>query len=160
VVEVAEDRQTAKGVWYTAGIVGGFKNDKGTFMWMFEKYGVDFVFEDGKWKVWHMHVYTDTSWPLGGSIAGGRGETVGSESASSAAGKGKMMAPAAGSAMSIGIKQPPDIAEKNYIEVSPTTEVMLVPRPPEPYKTWNDTWSYTDPNEYQMFKGIYKEYKK
>jgi len=155
VVEVAGDRQTAKGVWYTPGIVGGFKDDKGNFMWMFEKYGVDFVFEDGKWKVWHMHVYTDTAWPLGGTIASGAGPTeiMGTESTA-------VTGSDSSSAMAIGMKRPPDISKKNYFEVSPTTEVMLVPRPPEPYQTWSDTWSYTDPNEYEMFKGPYKEYKK
>lgn len=158
VVEVAGDRQTAKGVWYTPGIVGGFKDGKGNFSWMFEKYGVDFVFEDGKWKVWHMHVYTDTAWPVGGAITagGGMGEMMGSESA---AATGEKKAPEASKDVT-GMGRAPDIAKKNYIETSPTTEVMLVPRPPEPYQTWSDTWSYTDPNEFEMFKGTYKEYKK
>jgi len=161
VVEVAEDRQTAKGVWYTPGIVGGFKDEKANFMWMFEKYGVDFVFENGEWKIWHMHVYTDTSWPLDGTISSraGMGEMIGSESAAAASKETDAQVAGSSSAMMIGMKQPADISKKNYIEVSPTTEVMLVPRPPEPYMTWSDTWSYTDPNEYEMFKGAYKEYK-
>ena len=112
---------------------------------MFEKYGVDFVLEDGVWKIWHMHVYTDTAWSLGGKISaspGGMGgpppggsptpqaETVGSETASAPA-------PMKG----------PDIDKVNYKELSPTTEIVLVPRPPVPYKTWKDTWSYVDPGE-------------
>jgi hypothetical protein len=35
VVEVARDRKTAKGVWYTPGVVGGF--DINSFNWMFER---------------------------------------------------------------------------------------------------------------------------
>jgi hypothetical protein len=158
VVEVAGDRQTAKGVWYTPGIVGGFKDGKGNFMWMFEKYGVDFVFEDGNWKIWHMHVYTDTTWALDGTIEAkkGMGETMGSEAkAVTGDAKAKEAAPAP-----TGMNHPPDIAKQNYFEVTPTTVPVFVPRPPEPYQTWTDTWSYTDPNEYDMFKGTYKEYKK
>jgi hypothetical protein len=30
----------------------------------------------------------------------------------------------------------------------------------DPYQTWSDTWSYTDPNEFEMFKGTCKEYEK
>ena len=25
--------------------------------WCYEKYGVDFIREDGAWKIWHMHVF-------------------------------------------------------------------------------------------------------
>jgi len=146
VVEVAADGKTAKGVWYTPGIVGSFKGEEGDFNWMFEKYGVDFIREDGVWKVWHMHVYTDTAWPVGGKITAGggmggpppgddqappqQGETVGSEAAT-------MPMPMKG----------PDKSEVNYKELSPTTEIVLVPRPPVPYKTWSETWSYVDPGE-------------
>lgn len=158
VVEVAGDRQTAKGVWYTPGIVGGFSGEKGNFMWMFEKYGVDFIMEDGEWKVWHMHVYTDAAWPLDGTIVAGAGigEMFGSESESATDDSMGEQSPEAATGMNF----PPDIAKENYYTVTPTTEVVFVPRPPEPYETWNDTWSYTDPNEYDTFKGVYKEYKK
>ena len=36
--------------------------------WIFLKYGIDFVKEDGKWKIWHMHTFVifvcpyDKSW--------------------------------------------------------------------------------------------------
>ena len=158
VVEVAGDRQTAKGVWYTPGIVGGFSGGEGNFMWMFEKYGVDFIMEDGEWKIWHMHVYTDVTWPVGGKIEarGGTGDLIGPEAA---AVTGEQDAPEVSENVS-STKRPWDIEKENYMAASPRTEVMLVPRPPEPYETWSDTWSYTDPNEYEMFKGSYKEYKK
>ena len=145
VVEVAVDRKTAKGVWYTPGIVGAFQNGESNFNWMFERYGVDFVLEDGVWKIWHMHVYTDTAWPLDGKISaspGGMGgpppggaptpqaETVGAE--------------AAGAPVPM---KGPDISRVNYKELSPDTEIVLVPRPPVPYNSWKDTWSYVDPGE-------------
>jgi hypothetical protein len=149
VVEVAEDRQTAKGVWYTPGVVGSFKEGKGNFNWMFEKYGVDFVMENGEWKIWHMHVYTDTAWPLGGEITAKQGGPAGAPGGSSGGspdaksetvGKEAQSAPA-------GPMKSPDKAFQNYKELSPDTEIVLVPRPPVPYKTWSETWSYVDTGE-------------
>lgn len=159
VVEVAGDRQTAKGVWYTPGIIGGFRDGKGNFAWMFEKYGVDFIMEDGEWKIWHMHVYTDTAWPLAGTIEadGNIDEMMGSESDAMT---DEETGDSGVANFDPSMMKSADILKQNYIEVSPTTEVMLVPRPPEPYETWSDTWSYTDPNEFEIFSGLYKEYKK
>lgn len=37
---------------------------------VFKKYGVDFIREDGVWKIWHMHVYSDTGWSKGEEIYG------------------------------------------------------------------------------------------
>jgi hypothetical protein len=151
VVEVAGDRQTAKGVWYTPGVVGSFKDSKGDFNWMFEKYGVDFVMENGEWKIWHMHVYTDTAWPVGGAITARQGGPGGAP----AQGGGQGAAPAAkaeksgkeaGSAPT-GQMKAPDKAVQNYKELSPDTEIVLVPKPPVPYKTWNETWSYVADGE-------------
>ena len=33
--------------------------------WMYERYAVDFVFENGGWKIWHFFVGTDFSFPAG-----------------------------------------------------------------------------------------------
>jgi len=126
VIEVAGDRKTAKGVWYSPGIVGAFGDGPVDFMWLFEKFGVDFVMEDGKWKIWHMHIYTDTAWAVGGKIRSSGGGIDFSD---------------------ISKIRTPDNAEENYRQLSPTTEMVLVPRPPEPYQTWADTWSYVDPGE-------------
>jgi hypothetical protein len=157
VVEIAEDRKTAKGIWYTPGIVGAYSADgKNNSQWMWEKYGVDFVMEKGKWKVWHMKVYTDFSTPVGEAIGtmgappgGGSapaakapgttpekqnaGETIGSELGPQGAG-----APGPGW----------DYTYKNqYKGWSKDSIVEIRPRPPKPYKTWSETWSYTDEGE-------------
>ena len=127
IIEVAGDRKTAKGVWYTpAGIVGAFKDEPVSFNWMFEKYGVDFVMEDGKWKIWHMHIYTDIAWAIGGKIRSSGGGVDFTDLSNTAV---------------------PDKIEDNYKQLSPSTEMVMVPRPPEPYETWADTWSYVDPGE-------------
>lgn len=63
VIEIAGDGKTAKGVWYSPGIglTPHFRDGKvkveGIFFW--EKYGADFVKEDGRWKIWHMQMVYD-----------------------------------------------------------------------------------------------------
>jgi hypothetical protein len=140
VVEVAADGETAKGIWYTPGIAGFFKEGKGNFNWMFEKYAVDFIREDGVWKVWHMHVYSDIGWSLGEAIdadgsMGGVPEVLKT--------LGSLGVPADGPAP----KVVPETPGERYKTLTPTTEIELRPRPPVPYNTWSETWSYADPGE-------------
>ena len=70
-VEVAVDGQTAQGLWYSPGAVGGVHPDgTASGMLMYEKYGVDFIKEDGEWKIWHLFVGTDFSTPPGEGFGG------------------------------------------------------------------------------------------
>lgn len=55
VIEVAGDGRTAKGVWDSFGASVNGPDDIGG--WLAVKYGVDFVKEDGVWKIWHLQVY-------------------------------------------------------------------------------------------------------
>jgi hypothetical protein len=126
IIEVAGDGKTAKGMWYSPGQVTEIGPDgKPMAMWMWEKYGADFVKEDGKWKLWHIHVYTDFAVPPGKS----------------------WIDPSTGSDFSSGdtVERPsemkPDIAKVTYKEWSPTTVPQLTPMP-EPYYTFSETFSY------------------
>lgn len=56
VIEVADDGQTAKCFWYSPGMVCE-TGQSGNSIW--EAYGVDFVKENGEWKMWHLHMFTD-----------------------------------------------------------------------------------------------------
>ena len=58
IIEVAEDGQTAKCFWYTPGMIK--ETDQNAYS-TWESYGVDFVKEDGEWKIWHLHMFTDFS---------------------------------------------------------------------------------------------------
>ena len=56
ILEVAQDGQTAKGVWMSPGhetvpghLPGGH--------WVWGRYAIDFVKEDGEWKIWHLWFY-------------------------------------------------------------------------------------------------------
>jgi SnoaL-like domain len=61
VIEVAGDLRTAKATWVSPGhetmsfSAGGEKTPEAFWAWC--KYGCDFVVEDGRWKIWHLHVY-------------------------------------------------------------------------------------------------------
>jgi hypothetical protein len=67
-IEVAEDCQTAKGLWLSPGHETPLQDGKLRPKWMWGKFGADFIKEDGEWKIWHYHWYDtfmtpfETSW--------------------------------------------------------------------------------------------------
>jgi hypothetical protein len=126
IIVIADDRKTAKGVWYTPGMVGGYRAGS----WLWERYGVDFVHENGNWKIWHLHVYTDfgAQASLGGGMGGPPGGGAGGPPR--------------------GMAKPSYDAKVGYRELGANSYPVLVPRPPEPYGTFSETWSYADPEEY------------
>jgi hypothetical protein len=66
VIEIAEDGQRAKVVWVSPGHET-FPVAKGPpkAHWSWGQYAVDFRKEDGKWKIWHLHVRTTFRTPFG-----------------------------------------------------------------------------------------------
>ena len=62
VIEVAADGRTAKGVWDSFGPNINSGSDIGNWLWV--KYAVDFIKEDGAWKIWHMQVYALFNTPV------------------------------------------------------------------------------------------------
>lgn len=116
IIEVAEDLQTARGLWLSPGQETFAEDGKGEATWAWSQIGADFIQEeDGSWKVWRMRVYPvfqapyKTGWvdvpPYEGSLAEDHCD------------------------------RPPRDAI-NYCEdyVYPATE----PLPPTPYKTYDD----------------------
>jgi len=125
VIEVAEDGKTAKGAWISPGHLTTPSNGKLQAYWFWERYGVDFVKEDGKWKIWHFRVYTDFKTPYEKSWV---------ENA---------LNPPPPPPDTKGFpkpNRPPSIP--TYKEYSPFIVPQYAPRPPEPYKTFNETFSY------------------
>jgi hypothetical protein len=84
-IEVAADGKTAKGLWVMSGVESGvtdleaakqapdfmFEKDvlvDGKRVWMHTvlvKYGVDFLKQDGQWKIWHFHCFEIARSPHG-----------------------------------------------------------------------------------------------
>lgn len=79
IIEIAADGKTAKGYWYSPGMIAE-SGSSANSIW--EAYGCDFVKEDGEWKIWHLHMYTDFMCQFGdtftSSSGGGSGEPSGS----------------------------------------------------------------------------------
>jgi hypothetical protein len=129
VIEVAGDGKTAKGVWWAQAFVAGGRNPKtgkpGAFF-EYTKYGCDFVKEDNKWKVWHYHVYRLYETPFD------KPWTDVDES---------NLHPAA----NIPSRPKADLPSTYWHPYSPTTQMELVPLPPEPYETFGETFSYGPP---------------
>lgn len=85
IIEVAEDGQTAKGMWMMTGLESGltkpeaaagapdFMYEKnvlinGKKVWMhtvYAKYGIDFIKQNGQWKIWHFHCFEVARAPFG-----------------------------------------------------------------------------------------------
>ena len=144
IVEVAEDGMSAKGLWYTPGyaIRRNYLEDSASACWMWEKYGADFVWENGEWKFLHIQIGMDImgdygqSWtdprPMGGPPPAPKPEPEKDEN-----GKELKKAPSMGG----GISQPPDGPGK-YSVYSRTRVPSEYPRIPEPYTTLSETFSY------------------
>ncbi|NBC36415.1 nuclear transport factor 2 family protein [Novosphingobium sp. FSY-8] len=83
-IEIAGDGQTAKGLWIVNGLESGLMAPEIAAKlpaWMFEKtmvngkkvwmhnvyikYGIDFIKQDGEWKIWHFHCFEVARAPYG-----------------------------------------------------------------------------------------------
>jgi len=116
IIEVAGDGRTAKAVWISPGHETMKYSGKVTACWAWCKYGVDFIKEDGKWKLWHLHVYGIFHTPYE---------------------KSWIESPAFGR---------PDLPEdlkadkpssRPFWMYSPDGKTDDYPMPPEPYETWD-----------------------
>lgn len=124
VIEIGEDGMSAKGIFYTPGVILDVlptKSGAACSCWMWERYAVDFIKEDGEWRILHLSVFTDTAtdvdneeWvnPLPeGPFAGVEGDF-----------------------------KPPE--ERYYKRYKATQPVQAIPRIPEKYTTLSETFSY------------------
>ncbi|WP_148274829.1 nuclear transport factor 2 family protein [Novosphingobium sp. PP1Y] len=154
IIEVAGDGQTAKGLWIVNGLESGLtdpEHAKNMPDWMFEKdmvdgkkvwmhnvylkYGIDFIKQDGQWKIWHFHCFEVARAPYGmGWIpfaAAAQDDPfnfdlmyMGDD------GKPVFMPKPDGPASVLNNTYRTDTAQK------------LEARPPEPYRTFSETFAY------------------
>lgn len=120
VIEVAGDGKTAKGIFIATGVVAmnNPKTGKPTGGWEWNRYGIDFIKEDGKWKLWHHHVF-----PLF-NIGWNEDWTEHFTKKKEAPGMPSPIKP----------DYPPTPADVSF---SPNAELPLIPAPPEPYETFD-----------------------
>lgn len=142
IVEVAEDGMSAKGLWYTPGYAlrRNYMEGTASACWMWEKYGADFVWENGQWKFLHIQIGMDIMANYGESWADPkppRAPAPKKEPEKDKDGKELKKAPSMGG----GLSQPPDGPGK-YTIYSRTRVPMEYPQIPEPYETLSETFSY------------------
>lgn len=124
-IEVAGDGKTAKGTWLSPGHMTTLRAGQLRAYWFWERYGVDFVKEDGQWKIWHLRVYTDFLTPYEKSWV------------ENAVNPGPPHEEAEGFPRP---NRPPTLPA--YKEYSPFVVPQYEPRPPEPYETFDETFRY------------------
>jgi hypothetical protein len=66
VIEIAADGKTAQGVWDSFG--PSVQTVAAGTGWLWVKYGVDFIKEDGQWKIWHLQVFPIFNTPYNTSL--------------------------------------------------------------------------------------------
>lgn len=58
VIEIAEDMQTAKCLWWMPGAGAVLqKNGDPRAVWIWGELSVDFMNQEGTWKIWHLHYF-------------------------------------------------------------------------------------------------------
>lgn len=127
VIEVAGDRETAKGLWYCWGSQAQVLSCGPTASWTWGYYAADFVREGNRWKIWHLQITNDVDARCGTDW--GQPAQPLSELPEFAPLKDFTM-PAY------------SMARPNRVQYSGRRPLTGSPRIPEPYHTFADTFSY------------------
>jgi len=135
IIEVAKDAQTAKAQFSSIGCETSFgPNNTLMSLWSWDKYHVDFVKEDGEWKIYNLDFHTTFLTPYDG-----KGWTEEPDFDMS-----KYLPP---NAFDFSKRKEDGIAATPYKALSLTSRDCdihnLVPAPPQPYDTWDvvkDPW--------------------
>lgn len=117
IIEVAFDGQTAKGMWYVFGETTEVYSKGPKAAWNFGKCAVDFIKEDGEWKIWHFFVGTDFSFSAGTKY------------------EERQMGPAPERPKQYGVMRIPGLYTSRY-------NWSQYPHWPVPYETWTPEISY------------------
>jgi hypothetical protein len=146
-IEVAEDGETAKGVWIMTGLESGltapeeatnvpdffFEPDEvdGKRVWahwVWCKYGVDFLKQDGRWKIWHFRCFEIARAPFSENWIKFASRDVAAFDKDlmyfGEDGRPKFMPPPDAPATDFADRYQPDLSQK------------LQPVPPAPYETY------------------------
>jgi hypothetical protein len=118
VIEVAGDGHTAQGVWISPGVES--TPHMGDDSWCWVRYGIDFIREEGVWKMWHFHMYRIFTVPYNRpwrDVVYEQQRYLPREFA-------------------------PDRPNSYAWQYSPYSVYVDVPRTPVPYETWDDSMSY------------------
>lgn len=127
IIEIADDGQTAKAIFNIRGSYNKVTVSGPIAYWLFGWAAVDFVMEDGTWKIWHMQWLRNVDVQCGTAF-GEEPEKFPEEPAYADVASFRMPEPT--------VKA---VLMENYYTDRPFTKS---PKAPEPYETFADTFSY------------------
>ena len=153
VIEVAQDGETAKGLWMMTGLESGLTDaevagnvpdfffEPGEVLgkkvwahWVWCAYGLDFLKQDGVWKIWHFRCF---------EVARATHSRNWIEFASLDAASFDLDLMYFGEDGRPKFMPKPDAPSTHNAErYSPTRSQELNPRPPVPYRTFSETFEY------------------
>ena len=155
IIEIAGDCKTAKGVWLMHGAEGGGRpasvvderreskpgseyNNWATWPWC--KYAIDFIVEDGEWKIWHFRCYDlmRASYDMDWVSWAQRYADLPPKSEEAA--RGIKYMDEKGNTVYVDKADAPSTF--NWVYNGKTSKYFLFPEPPKPYKTFSETFSY------------------
>ncbi len=127
VVEVASDGQTAKGLWVCRGGYMDLESVGFVYKVEWSYLAIDFILEDGQWKIWHLQNLYDVDAPIGDGWSKPRVEWE--------------EEPAFAELRDFKMPEPnvPSVLREYY---HPMRRFAPSPRVPEPYDTFAETFSY------------------
>lgn len=141
-IEVAGDRKTAKAAWIAPGHETAAMNGKANASWAWCKYGADFMKEDGKWKIWHLHVYGIFMTPFNKpwtEVTGTPGSSAEFANLMPGAQPTPDAPPGSMPVAKYNVNRPSSGGwEYRTDAIYPYDQ----PLPPHPYETWDDSMSY------------------
>lgn len=132
-IVVADDGRTAKGLFYSPGQVTQTPLGQPAANWMWERYAIDFIKEDGAWRIWHFNVFTDFA------------ITPGADWTKPQSAPQIVLQPGEVPPWQDPDAPQPDIAMDTYQSYSITAVRGEKPRIPVPYRTFSETFSYGPP---------------
>ena len=126
-VEIAEDRQTAQGMWSCQGSDVRMTTAGPLSYWTLDVYAVDFLREDGQWRIWHLLDLRDVDCPCGEKWWEPPAERA----------PDPLFA-----AMGDCVRPPFTLVRTNYTPYSPRRRGAALPPLPHPYDTFTADISY------------------
>jgi hypothetical protein len=142
IIEIAGDGKSAQGAWYSPGmgimpqLQDGKVNLQAMMFW--EKYGADFIKENGAWKIWHLQMAYDfvpgLPKEMTDRIAAKLGQLATTDAPKPSAGE-------AGERMEGAL--PPGFRKPKYVypDYSPQRASVIWPNLPKPYYTFKETFN-------------------
>jgi len=134
---------SAKGFWDTPGAILASTDGKageGVNMW--ERYGGDFIRDEGQWRILHLEVITDFAYPFGGDLSSPMPGAPARTDQSNSGSENSRHAPGPGAE---GVYVPgPTITKSMGESYTPMRVPRLTPRLPEPYRTLREIFEYVE----------------